>query len=191
MGHAKALLPFGPELMLQRVVRLVGEVVRPVVVVAAQGQILPELPAHVTRSHDLRPDRGPLEGMAAGLRTLAGVAPVAFVTACDVPLLRPPLIHRVLELLGNHDAAVPHVAGRDHPLLGAYRVGILRHVEDLLDADQLRLGHLLDRIDTRRIVAEELADVDPLLESLTNLNGPADYQRALQRIRSPFAPEEG
>jgi len=41
MGVPKATLPFGPETMLQRVVRLLGTVVSPVVVVAAQGQPLP------------------------------------------------------------------------------------------------------------------------------------------------------
>jgi molybdopterin-guanine dinucleotide biosynthesis protein A len=34
MGSAKALLPFGAETMLQRVVRLLGTVVSPVVVVS-------------------------------------------------------------------------------------------------------------------------------------------------------------
>ena len=138
MGRPKFLLPFGPELMLQRVVRLVGQSVGPVAVVAADGQALPELPAHVIIARDGRPDRGPLEAMAAGLRSVAGLAEVAFVAACDVPLLRPLLIRRVVELLGEHDATVPHVAGRDHPLLGAYRLSVLRQVEDLLAADELR-----------------------------------------------------
>ncbi|MCA9165188.1 MAG: NTP transferase domain-containing protein, partial [Planctomycetales bacterium] len=45
MGESKATLPFGDELMVQRVVRLLSEVVSPIVVVAAEGQTLPELPA--------------------------------------------------------------------------------------------------------------------------------------------------
>ncbi|HUR55514.1 MAG TPA: NTP transferase domain-containing protein, partial [Gemmataceae bacterium] len=47
MGRAKAWLPFGGETMLQRVVRVVGEVVSPVVVVAAAGQDVPPLPVGV------------------------------------------------------------------------------------------------------------------------------------------------
>ena len=47
MGTSKALLPFGPETMLQRVVRLLGEVVAPIVVVAASDQTLPDLPPGV------------------------------------------------------------------------------------------------------------------------------------------------
>ena len=54
MGVPKATLPFGPETMLQRVVRLLGAVVSPIVVVAAREQSLPELPDDVGSSCNLR-----------------------------------------------------------------------------------------------------------------------------------------
>src|SRR6202043_2693954 len=62
MGAPKASLPFGPETMLQRVVRLLGNVVAPIVVVAAREQILPELPDDAIITRDEREQRGPLEG---------------------------------------------------------------------------------------------------------------------------------
>ena len=65
MGSSKALLPFGSETMLQRVVRLLGTVVSPLVVVAATEQALPGLPASVTITRDEREGRGPLEGLRA------------------------------------------------------------------------------------------------------------------------------
>ena len=40
MGRDKATLPFGPELMLQRVVRLLGEAVQRIVIVAATGTVV-------------------------------------------------------------------------------------------------------------------------------------------------------
>ena len=58
MGTSKALLPFGRETMLQRVVRLLNEVVAPIVVVAASDQELPELPADVIVTRDERRDAG-------------------------------------------------------------------------------------------------------------------------------------
>ena len=70
MGVSKATLPFGPETMLQRVVRLLGTVVSPVVVVAAREQSLPELPDDITVARDEREQRGPLEGLRAGLTAL-------------------------------------------------------------------------------------------------------------------------
>ena len=68
MGAPKATLPFGPETMLQRVVRLLGTVVSPIVVVAAREQVLPELPDGVIVTRDEREQQGPLEGLRAGLR---------------------------------------------------------------------------------------------------------------------------
>jgi molybdopterin-guanine dinucleotide biosynthesis protein A len=47
MGRPKAWLPFGDQLMLQRVVRLAGTIARPIVVVAAPGQELPKLAADI------------------------------------------------------------------------------------------------------------------------------------------------
>ena len=48
MGTPKLALPFGPELMLQRIVRLLGEVCRPIVVVARRG---PDAAGIARRSH--------------------------------------------------------------------------------------------------------------------------------------------
>src|SRR5919108_6298616 len=70
MGRPKAWLPFAGEVMLPRVVRLLGEAVAPVVVVAAPGQDVPELPAGIEIVRDPEPGRGPLQGLAAGLVAL-------------------------------------------------------------------------------------------------------------------------
>src|SRR5438309_1987872 len=52
MGRPKAWLPIAGELMLPRVVRLLSQVVAPVVVVAAPEQDVPPLPAEVTLVRD-------------------------------------------------------------------------------------------------------------------------------------------
>jgi molybdopterin-guanine dinucleotide biosynthesis protein A len=186
MGRPKATLPFGPELMLQRVARLLGEAVEPIVVVAAAGQELPELPEGIHRVRDRHPDRGPLEGLAAGLGAIVGRAEAAFVTACDVPLLKPAFIGRLIGLFEGYEAAVPHVGGFDEPLSAVYGIEVLSHVEALLAQDRLRPAFLFDRIRTRRIAAEELTPVDPDLESLDNVNTPQQYLAAL--AKAGFSP---
>ncbi len=181
MGRPKHLLPFGPENLLQRVVRLVAEAVGPVVVVAAANQDLPELPAGVPIVFDRRPDCGPLEGIAVGLAALPPEAALAFVTACDTPLLRPALVRRLIELAEGYDIVVPHVEGYDHPLSAVYRTTVLPFVDSLLAAGRLRPAFLFEKVRTRRVTAEWLVNVDPGLESLINLNSPADYAAALRR----------
>ena len=56
-GLPKGTLTFGAETMLQRVVRLLGTVVSPIVVVAARGQSLPTLPVG-SRSRTMSRRRG-------------------------------------------------------------------------------------------------------------------------------------
>jgi molybdopterin-guanine dinucleotide biosynthesis protein A len=179
MGTSKALLPFGPETMLQRVVRLLGSVVSPMVVVAAVDQPLPELPREVVVTRDEREARGPLEGLRAGLKALPPGVEAAYVTSCDVPLLMPAFVREMIRLAGGHDIAVMEIDGFPHPLSAVYHTSVLPHVETLLAADRLRPVFLFDAVRTRRVKAAEMAAVDPELHTLQNLNTREDYERAL------------
>lgn len=182
MGADKATLPFGPELMLQRVVRLLSEVVasKNIVVVAAPDQHLPALPDEVTVTRDRRQDRGPLEGLSAGLTALSGDVEASYVTSCDVPLLVPAFVRRMLALLEDYEIAVPCEAEQYHPLAAVYRPSVLRHVQELLQADRLRPRFLFDLARTRSIAVDDLRTVDPHLTTLINLNHPEDYEAALK-----------
>jgi molybdopterin-guanine dinucleotide biosynthesis protein A len=181
MGRDKATLPFGPERMLQRVVRLVGEAValENIVVVAAPNQSLPELPAGIVTARDAHEYRGPLAGLASGLRALAGQIDAAYVTACDVPLLAPAFIEQMFELLGDFDIVVPVDAQHHHPLAAVYRPTVFAHVQRLLDADRMRPRFLFDEVNTREVPVDELRAVDPQLSTLVNLNCDEDYIAAL------------
>jgi len=179
MGRPKAMLPFGPETMLARVVRILREVADPVVVVAAPGQELPELPPEVAVLRDRRPNRGPLEGLAVGLAAMSQRTDRVFFTACDLPLLLGEFVCRMATLSVGHDVAVPCIDRFDEPLAAVYHVDVLPHVESLLAADRLRPKALFERVRTRRVTADELSDVDPHLQSLRNTNTPDDYRAAL------------
>src|ERR1700756_5663993 len=122
MGRPKAWLPFGGETMLQRVRRLLGEVVQPIAVVAAPDQDVPPLPADVIVVRDEERGRGPLQGLAAGLGALRGRAEAAYVSSCDVPFLRPSFVRRLIDLMGDAVVCVPRVGDHHHPLAAVYRV---------------------------------------------------------------------
>jgi molybdopterin-guanine dinucleotide biosynthesis protein A len=40
----------------------------------------------------------------------------AYITSCDVPLLVPAFVERMIELMGDHDIAVMEIDGFPHPL---------------------------------------------------------------------------
>jgi molybdopterin-guanine dinucleotide biosynthesis protein A len=181
MGLPKLALPFGPEVMLQRIVRLVGEACDPIVVVAAPAQPLPPLSANIIVARDRREGRGPLEGLAAGLSALPEDVEAVYATGCDVPLLVPAFVRRMFDLLGEESCAVPVSGGFQHPLAAVYRRHLVDVVEALLAAERLRPAFLFDSVATRRVAEAELRDVDPGLDTLKNLNCPEDYFAALEQ----------
>lgn len=178
MGTSKALLPFGPETMLQRVVRILADIVSPIVVVAAVDQELPELPRDVIVTRDEQQGRGPLEGLRAGLKGLPPHVDAAYVTSCDVPLLVPGFVRQMLAFADGYDIAVIEKDGFAHPLSAVYCRATLPHIEDLLARDQLRPAFLFDRVNTRRVLPGQMT-ADPDLRTLRNLNTREEYQQAL------------
>lgn len=182
MGRPKAWLPLGDERMLQRVVRLLVEMVSPILVVAAPGQDVPFLPPEIEIVRDAMSGRGPLQGIAAGLDALRGRADAAYVSSCDVPFLQSAFVHRLIERLGDFVICAPEVGGYRHPLAAVYRIEVADVAMRLLAENCLRMSLLFEESATRFVQAEELADVDPTLQSLRNVNTPSDYEAALREL---------
>ncbi len=180
MGQPKLTLPFGDEPMLARVVRILRTTVNPVVVVAAPGQDVPSLPSDVRILRDEQEHLGPLAGMSIGLQALAGEVEAAFVSSCDVPLLRPEFITEMIRRLGSHELVVPKDGDFHHPLAAVYRTSLAERVHQLVAAQRLRPLFLIQSSDSVEVPVEELRTVDPELQSLRNLNRPEDYEAALR-----------
>ena len=180
MGRSKATLPFGDEVMLLRVLRLLKTAVGPLAVVASPDQELPELPAGIPLVRDRVPGRGPLEGLFCGLNQLRPQVAAAYVTGCDVPLLQPALVRHLIAQLEDHDVVVPVEDTFHHPLAAVYRTRLVDQIAALLKRDRSRPRELFDQVATRRVSVEDLRTVDPPLHSLMNLNRPEDYLEALR-----------
>jgi molybdopterin-guanine dinucleotide biosynthesis protein A len=177
--------------MLQRVVRLLGEAVplENMVVVAAPNQSLPALPAEVRLARDADEYRGPLAGLATGLRALPDRVDAAYATACDVPLLVPAFVHKMFDLLGEFDIAVPFDGQHHHPLAAVYRRTVLPHAETLLASQQMRPLFLFKAVPTREIPVADLRPADPELRTLENLNFEDDYTGTLSRAGFANSPD--
>ncbi len=186
MGRDKAMLPFGWETLLQRVVRIVSPLVSEVLVVAHADQALPTLPDAVRVVHDEVEDQGPLGGLQAGLRQ--ATADALYVTGCDVPFLAPALVELMFDALGDAEIAVADEGGFAHPLAAVYRRSVLPVVEQLLAEDRRRPLFLFNEVETVRVGADSLREADPQLLSLENLNTPEAYQDALALLDDEKSP---
>ena len=174
MARDKASLPFGDETMLERIVRVVSEVVDEVWVVAREGQ---EIAGDFQIARDSSEGYGPLAGLCAGLEAMS--AERAFLTSCDVPLLRPAYVERLLTLSRGFPIAVPVVGDRSMVTSAVYAREVLPVARRLLAERRLRPLFLVEAFDARIVSETELREVDPDLESLLDCNTPETYRRAL------------
>lgn len=181
MGRPKALLPFGDELLVERIVRRFLAASREVIVVSSPHVSLPPLPSRAHVIEDEEPHQGPLSGLRYGLRATS--TEVAFLCGCDHPFLALP----VAELLVRRCAAAPDADGAwsswngsPQPLVAAYRTSILAIVEQMLASDERRIIRLPHRANVVEVSAVELRRADPSGRSFVDLDTPEDYARALR-----------
>src|SRR5689334_22984347 len=113
MGTDKAALDWHGMPLLTRIAGIASRDFAPVVVVGGPREALPP---GVVAAVDRRPGRGPLEGIAAGLRAMAGRAGAAIVVSADAPFVHPAFLHGMAASLGDHAVAVPVDGDREHPL---------------------------------------------------------------------------
>ena len=207
MGTAKSALEWHGSTLLRRTVGIVARAAEgPVVVVRAGGQDLPDLPKGTVVVDDPREGKGPVQGIAAGLAALSERADAAFVCSTDMPFLHPAFVRRVLRVRPDGsetvtlahrprvlaeregtDVALPVARGYRQPLAAAYRVSLAEAAERLVKEDRLRPAFLFEQCvvaslddDTLR-QDRVLAALDPDLDSVLNVNTPADYQQARAR----------
>jgi molybdopterin-guanine dinucleotide biosynthesis protein A len=191
MGTPKAALEWHGSTLLRRTAGIVARAANgPVVVVRAPGQDLPDLPRGTLVVEDPREGKGPVQGIAAGLTALSGQAETAFIASTDMPFLHPAFIRRMLRVLEQDqatDVALPFARGYKQPLAAAYRVSLAETAERLVKEDRLRPAFLFGQCQVETLDDDALrrdpvlAALDPDLDSVLNVNTPADYEEARTR----------
>lgn len=110
MGEEKYRLVVLGETLLQRICRIVQPEVSRILIVAAVDQQIPQSESNIEVLRDEIRDAGPLAGIAQALtylQTTEDAPAAAFVTSCDVPLLKPELIRLLRnQLTEEFDAVV-------------------------------------------------------------------------------------
>jgi molybdopterin-guanine dinucleotide biosynthesis protein A len=196
----KERLAPGGRTLLERVVAAIAADVAEVIVVAAPGKPLPELPGLVRVVRDASAGAGPLAGLADGLaaavaaRQEAGEPPpaLAVVVSCDIPLLRPEVVRLLIDRARASDAlwTLPVVGGHRQVLVSVIRPAVIGRMASWLATGRRDLRGLVDSLAaadaaTVAVVPEaELATVDPELESFLDVDTPADYARVRRQLTS-------
>lgn len=152
MGRDKALLEIDGEPMARRVGRVLADAgASRVVVVGGDEAGLRAIGMEVVA--DPRQGDGPLAGVAAALHAGADAGMVV-VLACDLVAATPAGVRTIMDALSgapSADVAVPVVDDRPEPLHTAWRPSAAAAVDEALDAGELAVHALFNRLNTVRV----------------------------------------
>jgi molybdenum cofactor guanylyltransferase len=180
MGQPKALLPFGPETLIERVVRRLAAGSSEIVVVSGPHVRLPPLPDEVRVVADEVPLQGPVAGIRYGL--MAARTELGFVCGCDHPFVEPALGRLLAERTGDRDGAIVVSKGVPQPLLAVYRKRVATIAATMLASGERRAVRLGEHARLVQLSDEDLFAVDPSGLSLLDVDTPQAYRDALARL---------
>lgn len=175
MGRDKASLPFGPETLLERVIRIVRSVADEVVLSAAVDQVVP---AGLPVVRDAGEGLGPLPALLGACAAID--AEYVFLVACDTPLLQPALVQLLVNHAQGWDACVPVVDDVPMTTCAVYRTSAVHTAAGpLIAAGGTSLRALLAGLRTRYLDESTLQEADPQFLSFVPCNTPGEYRHAL------------
>jgi molybdenum cofactor guanylyltransferase len=180
MGQPKALLPFGPETLIERVVRRLAAGSSEIVVVSGPHVRLPPLPDEVRVVADEVPLQGPVAGIRYGL--MAARTELGFVCGCDHPFVEPALGRLLAERTVDRDGAIVVSKGVPQPLLAVYRKRVATIAATMLASGERRAVRLGEHARLVQLSDEDLFAVDPSGLSLLDVDTPQAYHDALARL---------
>ncbi len=125
---------------------------------------------------DDEPGKGPLGGLATGLRDAEDWA---LTVAGDMPLISAACCRHLIDLSGFEcDAVVPVFDGQAQPLHAVYSRRCLPSVERALAGGMRRMDSFWKEVRVRTVEAEALRAIDPGLHTFTNINTPTEWEKA-------------
>ena len=173
MGRDKALLPFGgdstlAEYQYRRLKRLFAHVY-----LSAKSD---KFPFDAPLIADEAPESSPMIALASILRHTSEEG--VLLLGVDMPFVPDKLIRRLLREADAHPEAEIVAARSPHgpePLCALYRRSLLPRVDTMIASGTHRLRTLLENSETRYVPVDNS-------ESLSNLNRPEEYEKAIKTL---------
>jgi molybdopterin-guanine dinucleotide biosynthesis protein A len=204
MGRDKALVDFGGQPLIQRVIQRIRPMCSSLVIVANDTHAYEQFGVPVIP--DIFPGKGPLGGIYSALR--AAREPHVLAVACDMPFLNRNLLQYLYSISGSYDVVIPrahdlssktpHAGGQAapnperklakdvdfHPMHGVYSKQCVQAMETRLQSGDLRLVSFVEEVQARIVGPEEIDRFDPRHLSFFSINTPIDLQiaQALQGL---------
>jgi molybdopterin-guanine dinucleotide biosynthesis protein A len=179
-GKEKYFFRYRGERFIDRMIRTLSGVVDEIILVAKdpeQCNRFRDIPG-IRCVSDIRRGIGPVGGLQAG--ALAAKGDILFVSACDMPCINAEVVELLFRMINGYDAVIP--AWKEEmiePLHAVYRRAPLLAYLDYHEG--LSLRSLVKGLHARYIDVREFRELDPILETFTNINRLADLKNMNMR----------
>lgn len=154
-GRDKAVLELGGRRLVDHVLAALAGLDGPRVLV--RGSLGDVDDVDVPQVPDVLPHAGPLAGIVSGLEALAADVAQAAVVAVDTAAPSLAVLRHLEAVRGSAEVAAPVVGGKLQPLHAVYATTAATGLRTELDAGERRVVAAVERLDVRRVDADELA----------------------------------
>ena len=176
MGRDKAFLELGGLTLIERVIAASADLGQSETLLIANK---PDDYRHLGLEtyEDILPDKGSLGGIYTALAR--ATTPAALVLACDMPFLKTELLRfMIAQFDAETDIVVPRVDGYPQAMHAIYRKTCLAPIRAQLDENRLKIIRFYDKMRVAYLDEADYAPYDAEARSFTNLNTPAELERA-------------
>lgn len=182
-GRNKALLEFGGQSILDRVLAALSASCEHVIIVANDHG--PYRDRGLPLFSDLLPETGSLGGLYTALQQAPSDR--VFVCACDMPFVSAPLIRHLADRLEGFDAAVPSDGERLQPMHSVYDRRCAPAIRARLEERRLKIEHFLAEARSVILSPDEVAAYAHPVLTYFNVNTPDDFRDARSNLAATGA----
>lgn len=170
MGKNKAFIEIDGERIIDRTIRVFGEIFQEIILVT--NSPLEYLDLDVRIVTDIVKGKAALGGIYTGL--FHSSREHAFVCPCDMPFLNGDFIKYMVGKVKSHDVVVPAPPDGLQPLHAIYSRKCMPSIKRLIDEDRLKITGFYRNAKVLEIPAGVIATFDPEDRMFFNINSPDD-----------------
>lgn len=176
MGRDKAFLPFGPGILIERVIDVLRQVTDELLLITNT----PERYARfaLPMAGDVIPESGSLGGIYSGL--MHANTGYSLMLACDMPFVKPDFLRMLCERADEADVVIPKDAEDFQPLCAVYSQACCEPIRRQIETGRLKITGFFEQVRVHVIEEEQLAPYDRHGMMFFNANTPEEYATAQQ-----------
>jgi len=172
MGQNKAFIEIDGERIIDRTVRILGEIFSEVILVTNSPSQYLDLDIRIVT--DIIKGKAALGGIYTGL--FYSSSDHAFVCPCDMPSLNSAFIHYMIGRTRGNDVVVPAPPDGLQPLHALYSRKCMLPIKKLIDENRLKITGFYRKARVLEIPADVIATFDPEARMFTNINSLNDLK---------------